>query len=723
MPEIGHGLGKLCVVCRGNCYLSPNRGAIHHRSTLQERAMFSRLTYRVIGVRHIRPRAGIRLCSNLKDSSPPKLRDRQAVIVISSVDTLTSVRRALISAPTGYGKTAIFSSIISKIASEKIASVIPSTETRSSLIPFKAVVLSPTVELNRQNEDKFKKWNDDSLSTGIYGNGKHISTGDITFATYQTFMRDEHLENFPFVNLLVIDEAHRAPTDSYQKIIQCLLKGNPDMMILGLTATPSRADKKSLIKTFPEITFVVTLQEAIDEGVLVKPIFKTMVLKNTKEDEKLKDRLFELEVDEKGSRDDRYATLMDFEAANEAVVTHWKEQAGDRQTVVFCSTIEHAHHVTEAFKAAAVKVGLVHSQMSKPEREQCMQAYTKGEIQVIVNVAVLTEGWDDPPTSCVVLLRPCSNVNTWRQMIGRGMRASPGKNDCVVLDFGMSTKIHMYTPEVTGLEEGEEVDKLTTGNDMNTDECERDKVTPSHVLDAEDIEMKELTPSISLSEDTEQLSLASLPTASLPTFLGFKQIKSEYLSNVKKWIENPNPNASNKPLPQITTKWSFMHCAATAITEEDNNSTIMAATTTKTTNESHFVLVSIDAMVLVTRTDVSRDDIWMAICGENKSSKGKTFTVIHEGDLHTCSVKAHKWWKKHNHQDPQMRAMAQCKATEKLIGTLEKMDHHHLLVGQNLTKYDAMVILSLHFDRLNIARAINSVSHSQRRPPWRRNED
>ena len=683
-------------------------------STLQERAMFSRLTYsRVIGVRHIRPRAGIRLCSNLQDSSSPKLRDRQVAIVTSSVDTLTSVRRALISAPTGYGKTAIFSSIISKIAS-----VIPSTETRSSLIPFKAVVLSPTVELNRQNEDKFKKWNDGSLSTGIYGNGKHISTGDITFATYQTFMRDEHLENFPFVNLLVIDEAHRAPTDSYQKIIQCLLKGNPDMMILGLTATPSRADKKSLIKTFPEITFVVTLQEAIDEGVLVKPIFKTMVLKNTKEDEKLKDRLFELEVDEKGSRDERYATLMDFAAANEAVVTHWKEQAGDLQTVVFCSTIKHARHVTEAFKAAAVKVGLVHSQMSKPDREQCMQAYTKREIQVIVNVAVLTEGWDDPPTSCVVLLRPCSNVNTWRQMIGRGMRASLGKNDCVVLDFGISTKIHMYTPEVTGLEEGEEVDKLTTGNDMNIDGHERDRVTSSQLLNAKDIEMKELTPSIPLPEDTEQL-----PFASLPTFLGFKQIKSEYLSNVKKWIEKPNPKALNKPLPQITTKWSFMQCAATAITEEDNNSAIMATTTTKTTNESHFVLVSIDAMVLVTRTDVSRDDIWMAICGEKKSSKGKTFTVIHEGDLHSCSVKAHKWWKKHNHQDPQMRAMAQCKATEKQIGTLEKNKHHHLLVGQDLTKYDAMVILSLHFDRLNIARAINSVSHSQRRPPWRRNED
>jgi superfamily II DNA or RNA helicase len=117
--------------------------------------------------------------------------------------------------------------------------------------------------------------------------------------------------------------------------------------------------------------------------------------------------------------------------------------------VVFCSTVEHAQNVAAAFRAHGITATTVHGEMSDAERKATLGAYAKGRIQVITNVAVLTEGWDHPPTSCVVLLRPSSYKSTMIQMVGRGLRTVnpeeyPGvvKTDCIILDFGTSSLIH-----------------------------------------------------------------------------------------------------------------------------------------------------------------------------------------------------------------------------------------------------------------------------------------
>jgi len=153
------------------------------------------------------------------------------------------------------------------------------------------------------------------------------------------------------------------------------------------------------------------------------------------------------------------AQIMDTRPVNEAVIAHWSkhawnrhawgEKTGNRQTVVFCSTVEHARHVQQSFLKAGFPAALVHGEMSSVERERNLLAYTRGNVQVIVNVAVLMEGWDHPPTSCIVLLRPSSHKAAFIQMVGRGLRPvnpeeHPGvvKNDCVVLDFGATILAH-----------------------------------------------------------------------------------------------------------------------------------------------------------------------------------------------------------------------------------------------------------------------------------------
>ncbi|WP_110188589.1 helicase-related protein [Pokkaliibacter plantistimulans] len=133
----------------------------------------------------------------------------------------------------------------------------------------------------------------------------------------------------------------------------------------------------------------------------------------------------------------------------DAVIRHWRENAGERKTIVFCSTVAHAECVRQAFQDAGVSAVIVHGELSDAERKARLAEYESGAAQVVVNVAVLTEGYDFTPTSCVVLLRPSSHKSTLTQMIGRGLRTiDPAehpvviKTDCVVLDFGTATLMH-----------------------------------------------------------------------------------------------------------------------------------------------------------------------------------------------------------------------------------------------------------------------------------------
>ena len=166
------------------------------------------------------------------------------------------------------------------------------------------------------------------------------------------------------------------------------------------------------------------------------------------------------------------AQIMDRPVVTGAVVRHWQEKAADRKTVVFCSTVEHATNVTETFRQSGVEAVLVHGDMPDGERRAVLDRFQRGTARVIVNVAVLTEGWDHQPTSCVVLLRPSSYKSTMIQMIGRGLRTvdpkeHPGviKTDCIVLDFGTSTLLH------GSLEQDVNLDGKTREGDAPTKDC------------------------------------------------------------------------------------------------------------------------------------------------------------------------------------------------------------------------------------------------------------
>lgn len=348
------------------------------------------------------------------------LRERQKTFVDKCKKALKSKGNTLGIAPTGAGKTVMLSAIAGDM-------------------PQPVLVLQHRTELVTQNQETFRKINK-GIPTSLYtADMKRWAKEGATFAMVQTLVRN--LEEMPPVGSIIVDEAHHSSADSYLKIFDTARKTNKKLQLLGVTATPQRGDKRGLRGVYDNVADQITLQELIAAGFLVRPRTFVIDLGMGGELGGIK-RAGEFNMEQ-------VEAIMNKRAVNDAVLEKWQEMAKDRQTVVFCSTVAHAHEVNQTFRSWGVKSAVVEGDMSDADRRQLLKEFDKGDYQVIINCAVLTEGWDCQPVSCVVLLRPTSFKSTMIQMVGRGLRKVdperyPGvmKSDCIVLDFGYSLLTH-----------------------------------------------------------------------------------------------------------------------------------------------------------------------------------------------------------------------------------------------------------------------------------------
>ncbi|WBQ12857.1 DEAD/DEAH box helicase [Hyphomonadaceae bacterium BL14] len=374
-----------------------------------------------------------------------RLRPRQKTFVERSVAALASRGNTLGVAPTGAGKTIMLSAVTGELIGDGA----------------KACVLAHRDELTAQNRAKFQRVAP-GVTTSVIDATEKSWNGQVAFAMAPTLGRASNLADMPRVDLLVIDEAHHAVAESYRRIIDRVRGANSEARIFGVTATPNRGDRKGLREVFDNVADQVRLGELIASGHLVAP--RTFVIDVGVQDElrSVRKTMSDFDMAE-------VAGIMDRAPVTDEVIRHWKEKAGDRQTVVFCSTVAHADHVTDAFRAAGVCAALIHGDLAAETRKAILAGYAAGDIRVIVNVAVLTEGWDHPPTACVVLLRPSSYKSTMIQMVGRGLRTVDPeeypdivKTDCVVLDFGTSSLIHGTLEQDVDLDGKTETGKAPT---------------------------------------------------------------------------------------------------------------------------------------------------------------------------------------------------------------------------------------------------------------------
>jgi len=348
------------------------------------------------------------------------LRGYQAGLVDKAEKALRKHGNTLCMAATGAGKTIMLSALAGRVGG-------------------KTLIIQHRQELIQQNLGKFQRINP-TWRLSLFDASTKSWSGDAVLAMQQTLCR--HTDTMPAFDHVITDEVHHIVSPTYRRIIDTARERNPKMMLSGFTATPERADGKTLRAYFNNVADRITIGELVSMGFLVPP--KAFVV-----DIGVREQLDAIKVPSAFGDQHEVADVLNTVPINEEVVRHWKEKAEGRQTIVFCSTVKHANDVCKAFTEKGVSAEVVTGETPDEERKALLARFDRRITRVVLNVAVLTEGYDNQVCSCIVLLRQCSSKSPLIQMAGRGLRTVdaelyPGvvKKDCVILDFGTSLLIH-----------------------------------------------------------------------------------------------------------------------------------------------------------------------------------------------------------------------------------------------------------------------------------------
>jgi superfamily II DNA or RNA helicase len=364
-----------------------------------------------------------------------QLRHRQEKVVNKALDILKHptelTKKSIIIAPTGSGKTVMFCTLAKRAIVNGLAK--------------KILILVHRTEIFYQNVNTFLEC-EGECDHSIFCQEEKNLTGQVVFAMVLTFNNVFKNDNTMLqeYDCVIVDEAHHTMAQSYRRMLESI---RHDGVLFGFTATPRRGDGKKLTAQYTHVCDQIFMKELIDNGLLVPPVILQAIYNpeflEKLENAKKKGGDYDLEECEK---------LLDDEIVHEEMYNIWCENASGRQTVVFCTTVNHARDVSDFFQCKGESADYIYGDMPHKNREEILRKYKEGEIQILVNVAILIEGWDDPHTSCVILLRPSSYLSVVMQMIGRGLRSlnemalkAPHLNaeaclkvNCIVIDLGVS---------------------------------------------------------------------------------------------------------------------------------------------------------------------------------------------------------------------------------------------------------------------------------------------
>jgi len=245
-------------------------------------------------------------------------------------------------------------------------------------------------------------------------------------------MRTGRME-LPPADLLIIDEAHHCPANTYRKIIDAY----PQAILIGLTATPCRGDGRGLGGIFELIVECPQVAELIEQKYLVR----TRVFAPVDPDLKgVETRVGDYVESQLAERMDRTNLVGD-------IVSHWHRYGERRKTVCFGVNVQHSLHIRDEFIKSGVRAAHVDGTMPKPERDAVLARLASGDVELVTNCMVLTEGWDQPEVSCCILARPTKKMGLYRQMVGRVLRPAPGKTNAIVLDHSGAVFKHGFVED------------------------------------------------------------------------------------------------------------------------------------------------------------------------------------------------------------------------------------------------------------------------------------
>lgn len=342
-------------------------------------------------------------------------------------------KRTLLVLPTGTGKTIVFSKIIEDRVKKG----------------ERVLVIAHRGELLEQASDKLYK------STGLKTateKAEQTSLGSfyrVVVGSVQTLQREKRLNQFPpeYFDTIVIDEAHHAISDGYQRVLQHFESAN----VLGVTATPDRGDMRNLGSYFESLAYEYSLPEAIKSGYL-SPI-KALTIPLKLDLSNVKQQAGDFSTKDLGTALDPYL---------EQIAEEMKKQCFNRKTVVFLPLVKTSQKFRDILNQHGFKAAEVNGKSA--DRDQVLKDYEEGKYNVLCNSMLLTEGWDCPSVDCVIVLRPTKVRALYSQMVGRGTRLAPGKKELLLLDFLWHTERHELCHPANLIATDEKVAKKMTEN-------------------------------------------------------------------------------------------------------------------------------------------------------------------------------------------------------------------------------------------------------------------
>jgi superfamily II DNA or RNA helicase len=239
--------------------------------------------------------------------------------------------------------------------------------------------------------------------------------------------------DLPAADVVVVDEAHHCRARTNTKIIERY----SDAIILGMTATPCRGDGLGLGRAFDVMIQCPQVHDLIDAGYLVPTRVYAPSLPDVKG----------IRVERGDYVESQLAERMNTDRLVGDIIEHWLRLGQRRKTVVFATGVAHSKHVRDEFRRAGVLAEHIDGDTPVEERDRVLRQLAKGEIEVVTNAMVLTEGWDSPAVSCLVLARPTESLGLYRQMLGRVLRPAPGKTDALILDHAGATFAHGFVED------------------------------------------------------------------------------------------------------------------------------------------------------------------------------------------------------------------------------------------------------------------------------------
>ena len=369
-------------------------------------------------------------------SAAPQLRPyQQEAVKRVVVHFRASSDPALVVLPTGSGKSLVIAEL-------------------ARLARGRVLVLAHVRELVEQNHAKYQAY---GLEADIFSAGlkRKEASRQVVFGSVQSVVRNLASFNDANFTLLVIDESHRVSLNedaSYRQVIDHLRQHNPQLKILGLTATPYRLGQGFIYyrhhhgmvrgseeSFFRDCVFEQPLRLMVKQGYLAAPKRLDMAIEGYD--------FSALRPSASGLfEEDALNRVVAGSRATPGIIGQIIARAVERQGVmIFAATVAHAEEIMGYLPGA--EAALITGATPSQERTALIDAFKARELKYLVNVAVLTTGFDAPHVDLIAILRPTESVSLYQQMVGRGLRLSPGKSDCLILDYA-GNPWDIFAPEV-----------------------------------------------------------------------------------------------------------------------------------------------------------------------------------------------------------------------------------------------------------------------------------